>query len=145
MPGDDERGRAVTVTNKLEGVPQASAAERLVALVSAPRLLLVACVVLAVWFVFVPLSALLYNAFTEDTGFGPGGLSLDNFVEAYYIDKYVLAMPLQAPTGVCMPPTNIYNLFFHYTANLKQKIETNKKSHTTSTKCQYSIPDSRPK
>ena len=32
---------------------------------------------------FVPLSALLYNAFTEDTGFGPGGLSLDNFVEAY--------------------------------------------------------------
>ena len=32
---------------------------------------------------FVPLSALLYNAFTEDTGLGPGAFSLDNFVEAY--------------------------------------------------------------
>jgi iron(III) transport system permease protein len=73
----------VAVTNHLERVPQASAAERLAALISLPRLLLVACVVLAVWFVFVPLSALLYNAFTEDTGFGPGALSLDNFVEAY--------------------------------------------------------------
>jgi iron(III) transport system permease protein len=73
----------VAVTNHLERVPQASAAERLAALISLPRLLLVACVVLAVWFVFVPLSALLYNAFTEDTGFGPGAFSLDNFVEAY--------------------------------------------------------------
>ena len=48
-----------------------------------PNLLLAACVVLAVWFVFVPISALIYNAFTEDTSFGPGALSLDNFVEAY--------------------------------------------------------------
>ena len=45
--------------------------------------MLVACVALAVWFVFVPLSALIYNAFTEDTGSGPGAFSLDNFVEAY--------------------------------------------------------------
>jgi iron(III) transport system permease protein len=51
--------------------------------VSAPALMLVACVVLAGWFVFVPLSALIYNAFTEDTGFGPGAFSLDNFIEAY--------------------------------------------------------------
>src|SRR5215475_10003850 len=45
--------------------------------------MLVACVILAVWFVFIPLAALIYNAFTEDTGFGPGAFSLDNFVEAY--------------------------------------------------------------
>ena len=32
---------------------------------------------------FVPLSALFYTAFTEDTGFGPGPWSLQNFVEAY--------------------------------------------------------------
>src|SRR5262249_19832504 len=32
---------------------------------------------------FVPLSALVYNAFTEDTGFGPGAFSFENFVEAY--------------------------------------------------------------
>jgi iron(III) transport system permease protein len=48
-----------------------------------PNLLLAACVLLAVWFVFVPVSALIYNAFTEDTSFGPGAFSLDNFVEAY--------------------------------------------------------------
>src|SRR4029450_8124985 len=39
--------------------------------------------VVVAWLVLVPLSALLYNAFTEDTGFGPGGVSLENFVEAY--------------------------------------------------------------
>jgi iron(III) transport system permease protein len=37
----------------------------------------------ALWLVLVPLSALIYNAFTEDTGFGPGAFSLENFVEAY--------------------------------------------------------------
>ncbi len=35
------------------------------------------------WLVFVPLAALLYTAFTEDTGFGPGAATLDNFVRAY--------------------------------------------------------------
>jgi iron(III) transport system permease protein len=45
--------------------------------------MLVACAALAAWLVLVPLSALIYNAFTEDTGFGPGAFSLDNFVEAY--------------------------------------------------------------
>lgn len=47
------------------------------------NLALIACVVVAAWLVIVPLSALLYTAFTEDTGFGPGAFSLDNFVEAY--------------------------------------------------------------
>lgn len=48
-----------------------------------PRVALVACAAITVWLVFVPVAALLYNAFTEDTGFGPGAFSLDNFVEAY--------------------------------------------------------------
>jgi iron(III) transport system permease protein len=49
-----------------------------------PRnLLLAICVLLAGWLVFVPLAALLYTAFTEDTGFGPGPASLKNFIEAY--------------------------------------------------------------
>ena len=60
-----------------------AAVSRAARLVTLPNILLVACVAVAVWFVFVPLSALLYNAFTEDTGFGPGAFSLDNFVEAY--------------------------------------------------------------
>jgi iron(III) transport system permease protein len=49
-----------------------------------PRTLaLIASVAVAGWLVFVPLAALIFNAFTEDTGFGPGAFSLDNFVEAY--------------------------------------------------------------
>jgi iron(III) transport system permease protein len=49
-----------------------------------PRnLALAACVVIAGWLVFVPLAALFYTAFTEDTGLGPGPYSLNNFVEAY--------------------------------------------------------------
>jgi iron(III) transport system permease protein len=68
---------------RLAGPPAAMAAARIARLVSLPNLALLACVLAAVWLVFVPLSALLYNAFTEDTGFGPGPFSLDNFVEAY--------------------------------------------------------------
>jgi iron(III) transport system permease protein len=49
-----------------------------------PRnLALAACVLIAGWLVFVPLAALFYTAFTEDTGFGPGPASLQNFIEAY--------------------------------------------------------------
>src|SRR6266545_4233088 len=63
--------------------PLATVADRLARLARLPNLLLAACVIVAVWFVFVPISALLFNAFTEDTSFGPGAFSLDNFVEAY--------------------------------------------------------------
>ena len=74
----------MTVANdRLAGRPAGAAVSRAVRLATLPNILLVACVVVAVWLVFVPLSALLYNAFTEDTGFGPGAFSLDNFVEAY--------------------------------------------------------------
>ena len=69
--------------SRLDGLPGVSAAVRLSALVSLPNIALAVCVAVAVWLVLVPLSALLYNTFTEDTGFGPGGFSLDNFVEAY--------------------------------------------------------------
>ena len=41
------------------------------------------CAAICAWFVFVPLAALFYTAFTEDTGFGPGAFSLQNFVDAY--------------------------------------------------------------
>ncbi len=43
------------------------------------------------WLVFVPLAALLYTAFTEDTGFGPGPASLQNFVTAYS-DPHILQL-----------------------------------------------------
>ena len=50
---------------------------------SSTTLWLLLCGVICAWFVFVPLGALFYTAFTEDTGFGPGPWSLANFVEAY--------------------------------------------------------------
>src|SRR5262249_30658284 len=84
---DDPRRRAqmaAPVRPAVQGaVIEAPATGRLSALASLPRLMLVACAGIALWLVLVPLSALLYNAFTEDTGFGPGAFSLDNFVEAY--------------------------------------------------------------
>ena len=68
---------------RVDQLPALTAVGRIARLVTVPNVALVACVLAAVWFVFVPLSALVYNAFTEDTGFGPGAFSLDNFVEAY--------------------------------------------------------------
>ncbi len=44
---------------------------------------LAVCGVICAWFVIVPMAALFYTGFTEDTGFGPGPFTLDNFVEAY--------------------------------------------------------------
>src|SRR5262245_1240056 len=57
---------------------------RAVSVALRPRnLALAACVLIAGWLVFVPLAALFYTAFTEDTGFGPGPASLQNFINAY--------------------------------------------------------------
>src|SRR5262245_66575486 len=53
------------------------------ALIRPRNLALAACVLIAGWLVFVPLAALFYTAFTEDTGFGPGPASLSNFIQAY--------------------------------------------------------------
>jgi iron(III) transport system permease protein len=47
------------------------------------NLVLAACVIIAGWLVIVPLSALFFTAFSEDTAFGPGAPTLDNFVQAY--------------------------------------------------------------
>lgn len=44
---------------------------------------LVVCALIAGWLVLVPLAALFYTAFAEDTPFGPGGFTLQNFVDAY--------------------------------------------------------------
>jgi iron(III) transport system permease protein len=47
------------------------------------NLVLVACGLLVAWLVLTPLSALFYVAFTEQTIYGPGDFTLENFVEAY--------------------------------------------------------------
>ena len=72
--------QACAAISQHDGGAVATITGRLTRVVTLPNLMLVSCVVIAVWFVAVPLSALVYNAFTEDTGFGPGSFSLDNFV-----------------------------------------------------------------
>jgi iron(III) transport system permease protein len=47
------------------------------------RLIAFLCVIICSWFVLVPVAALFYTAFTQDTGFGPGDFSFENFVSAY--------------------------------------------------------------
>ena len=47
------------------------------------HLLLAICVAIVAWLVFVPLSALLLTAFTEDNIYGFGAPTFDNFIEAY--------------------------------------------------------------
>jgi iron(III) transport system permease protein len=44
---------------------------------------LMVCGAIIAWFVLVPVSALIYTAFAEDTPYGPGGFTLENFVSAY--------------------------------------------------------------
>ena len=68
---------------RLDGSFGFAAGGRLAGVLKLSNFVLVGCVLVALWFVFVPVSALFYNAFTEDTGFGPGAFSLENFVEAY--------------------------------------------------------------
>jgi len=68
---------------RLDGELAGTAAGRFARRVGPSHLLLVGCAAVALWLVLVPLCALVYNAFTEDTGFGPGAFSLENFVEAY--------------------------------------------------------------
>ena len=44
---------------------------------------LIGCGIICAWFVIVPLAALFYTGFTEDTGFGPGDWTHGNFKEAF--------------------------------------------------------------
>jgi len=48
-----------------------------------PRLIAILGVAIAIWLVLVPLAALFFTAFSEDTVFGPGNFTLENFTTAY--------------------------------------------------------------
>jgi iron(III) transport system permease protein len=50
------------------------------------RFVLLACALLCLWLVFIPLVSLIYVAFAEDTPAGPGALTLDNFINAYSVE-----------------------------------------------------------
>ena len=55
-----------------------------------PRLIAVASILLTIWLLLVPLGALLLTAFSEDTIYGPGDFTLDNFKEAYSSSRILL-------------------------------------------------------
>jgi iron(III) transport system permease protein len=44
---------------------------------------LLVVIAICAWFVMVPLTALFYTAFSEDTPYGPGAFTFDNFISAY--------------------------------------------------------------
>lgn len=50
---------------------------------SASTFALLVCAAIIAWFVLVPVSALIYTAFAEDTPYGPGAFTFENFVTAY--------------------------------------------------------------
>src|SRR5438045_7257103 len=50
---------------------------------SIAKLIAVLGVVLVAWLVLVPLVALFYTAFAEDTIYGPGDFTFENFINAY--------------------------------------------------------------
>jgi iron(III) transport system permease protein len=47
------------------------------------RFILLCCAIVCAWLVFVPLASLIFVSFAEDTAAGPGGFTLENFVNAY--------------------------------------------------------------
>ena len=51
--------------------------------ISVAKIIAILGVAIVVWLVFVPLAALLLTAFSEDTIYGPGDFTLQNFVDAY--------------------------------------------------------------
>ena len=46
-------------------------------------LALIVCGAIIAWFVLVPVAALIFTAFAEDTPYGPGSFTLENFIAAY--------------------------------------------------------------
>jgi iron(III) transport system permease protein len=70
------------IGQRYEQAPRISLMSRITNIRSA-TIWLVGCTIVCAWFVFVPIGALFFTAFTEDTGFGPGPFSLANFKEAY--------------------------------------------------------------
>ena len=71
------------ISPTIKASPRPSFSARLGARITPATIWLVVCAVICGWFVIVPVGALFFTAFTEDTGFGPGPFSLSNFVEAY--------------------------------------------------------------
>lgn len=50
------------------------------------RFVLLVCIILCAWLVFIPLLSLIYVSFSEDTPMGPGAFTIENFVNAYTKD-----------------------------------------------------------
>jgi ABC-type Fe3+ transport system permease subunit len=53
-------------------------------------LIAIGSILLTIWLLLVPLGALLMTAFSEDTIYGPGDLTLENFKDAYSSSRILL-------------------------------------------------------
>jgi iron(III) transport system permease protein len=60
-----------------------SARNRIRKLVTPAAIIAILGVAIVIWLVFIPLAGLFFTAFSEDTPYGPGAATFDNFVQAY--------------------------------------------------------------
>ncbi len=83
----------MAVSGNLAGsAPSPVGAQGLPSWLSWSRLLGVAAIALTIWLLLVPLAALLLTAFAEDTVYGPGDFTLDNFKQAYSSSRILVLM-----------------------------------------------------
>ena len=83
----------MAVSGNLAGsAPSPLGAQGLPSWLSWSRLLGVAAIALTIWLLLVPLAALLLTAFAEDTVYGPGDFTLDNFKQAYSSSRILVLM-----------------------------------------------------
>ncbi len=74
----------------VQGVRSGPTSGKLFLWLSWPRLIAIGSILFTIWLLLVPLGALLMTAFSEDTIYGPGDLTLENFKEAYSSTRILL-------------------------------------------------------
>ncbi len=74
----------------VHSVRSGSTPRELFSWLSWPRLIAIGSILLTIWLLLVPLGALLMTAFSEDTIYGPGDLTLENFKDAYSSSRILL-------------------------------------------------------
>ena len=74
----------------VQGVRSGPTSGKLFLWLSWPRLIAIGSILFTIWLLLVPLGALLMTAFSEDTIYGPGDLTLENFKDAYSSSRILL-------------------------------------------------------
>ena len=94
-------------SDSVQGAPKGEGygfGARLMRWLTPGNVILVVCALIAAWLVLVPLAALFYTAFAEDTPYGPGAFTLQNFVDAlssrYIGDLFLTSLIFAGGTAI---------------------------------------------